>query len=149
MLSHDYRDILGGVVLIAFGLAFSAYAFANYEMGTVNRMGPGMFPVALGVVLAAFGVMQAVPALFRTGKMPEIRIWTPLFVLSGVAAFALMIRPFGLLPAVLGVTLISSLAELKIRPVSLAILAGSLCLISWLIFRVGLGLPIPMYRWPF
>lgn len=149
MLSRDYRDIAGGALLIVVGLAFSFYAFANYELGTINRMGPGMFPMALGIILAAFGAMQAIPAFFRTGTMPEIRIWTPIFVLSGVAAFALMVRPFGLLPAVIAVVVISSFAELKIRPLSLLILTGSLCLMSWLIFSVGLGLPIPMFRWPF
>lgn len=149
MLSRDYRDIAGGAVLFVFGLAFFGYAFANYDMGTINRMGPGMFPAALGVILAAFGVMQAIPAFFRQGKMPEIRVWTPIFVLTGVAAFALLVRPFGLLPAVIAVTVISSFAELKVRPISLAVLVGLLCLLSWLIFSVGLRLPMPMFRWPF
>lgn len=149
MLSRDYRDIIGGALLVLVGLGFAAYAFANYELGTINRMGPGMFPMALGVILAGFGFMQALPAFFRTGVIPEIRIWTPLFVLSGIAAFAMLVRSFGLLPAVIAVVVISSFAELKIRPVSLLILTGSLCLISWLIFSVGLGLPMPMFRWPF
>lgn len=148
MLSRDYRDIVGGALLVVVGLAFALYSFSNYELGTINRMGPGMFPMALGIILAGFGVMQAIPAFFRTGVMPEIRVWTPIFVLSGVAAFALLVRPFGLLPAVIAVVVISSFAELKIRPVSLVILTGSLCLMSWLIFSVGLGLPVPMFRWP-
>lgn len=149
MLSRDYRDIVGGFVLIVCGLAFSGYAWAHYDLGTINRMGPGMFPAALGVILAAFGVLQAVPAFFRSGPMPEIRIWTPIFVLAGVAAFALSVRTLGLLPAVIAVTVISSFAELKIRPVSLVVLVAALCLISFLVFRVALGLPIVMVRWPF
>lgn len=149
MLSRDYTDIIGGVLLIVFGLSFSWYASAHYELGTVNRMGPGMFPTALGFVLAGFGLLQMIPAFFRVGKIPEIRIWTPLFVLVGVSAFAVLIRPFGLIPAVIAVTVISSLAELKVRPLSLAILTGALCLLSWLVFRVALGLTIPMIRWPF
>ena len=148
MLSRDYRDIVGGALLVVVGLAFALYSLSNYELGTINRMGPGMFPMALGIILAGFGVMQAIPAFFRTGVVTEIRVWTPIFVLSGVAAFALMVRPFGLLPAVIAVVVISSFAELKIRPVSLVILTGSLCLMSWLIFSVGLGLPVPMFRWP-
>lgn len=148
MLSRDYRDIVGGAILIIAGLVFSGYAYVNYDLGTINRMGPGMFPTALGIILAFFGVLQTIPAFFRRGSMPEIRVWTPIFVLSGAAAFAVMIRPFGLLPAILAVVIISSMAELKIRPVSLALLSGSLCLIAWLIFRVGLGLPVPMFRWP-
>lgn len=149
MLSRDYRDIVGGILLVALGLAFSSYAAANYDLGTLRRMGPGMFPTALGIVLAGFGLVIAIPAFFRPGVIPEIRVWTPIFVLTGVAAFAMTIRPFGLIPAVLSVVVISSFAELRFKPVSLTILTTSLCLIAWLVFRVGLGLPVEMFRWPF
>lgn len=148
MLSRDYADIVGGAVLIVVGLGFSGYAYMNYDIGSVRRMGPGMFPTAMGIILALLGLMQAVPAFFRTGRMPEIRIWSPLFVLSGVAGFAAMIRPFGLLPAIVVLVLISSCAELKIRPLSLFLLTLSLCLMSWLIFSVALGVSLPMARWP-
>ncbi|OYR07961.1 tripartite tricarboxylate transporter TctB family protein [Brucella thiophenivorans] len=149
MLSRDYRDIVGGILLVALGLVFSSYAAANYDLGTLRRMGPGMFPTALGIVLAGFGLVIAIPAFFRPGVIPEIRVWTPIFVLTGVAAFAMTIRPFGLIPAVLSVVVISSFAELRFKPVSLTILTTSLCLIAWLVFRVGLGLPVAMFRWPF
>lgn len=148
MLARDYRDIVGGGLLIAGGLLFSWYAAQHYDLGTVRRMGPGMFPTGLGMILAVFGASIAIPAFFRNGVAPKVRIWTPLFVLSGVAAFALLVRPFGLIPAILGVTIISSFAELKVRPLSLAILCIVLCTIAWLTFRVGLGLAIPMFRWP-
>jgi hypothetical protein len=108
-----------------------------------------MPPVTLGVLLAAFGVIIAVPALFRRGRMPEILIWEPLCVLSAVAAFAAIIRPFGMIPAVLAVIIISSLAEARFRPLNLAALSATLCLIAWLTFGVGLALPIPMVSWPF
>jgi hypothetical protein len=149
MLSRDYRDIVGGILLAVLGLAFSSYAAANYELGTLRRMGPGMFPTSLGIVLAAFGLVIAVPAFFRSGKRPEVRIWTPIFVLAGVAAFAITIIPFGLIPAVLCVVVISSFAELRIKPFSLSILSTALCIIAWLVFRVGLGLPVAMFWWPY
>ncbi|TKT76299.1 tripartite tricarboxylate transporter TctB family protein [Aquamicrobium sp. LC103] len=149
MLSRDYKDIVGGALLVIVGLVFSWYAATHYDLGTLRRMGPGMFPAALGIVLAGFGAIMAVPAFFRRGEVPSVRIWTPLFVLTGVAGFAVLIRPFGLIPAILAVSIISSFAELKVRPISLTILSVSLCVIAWLVFRVGLGLPIAMYRWPF
>ena len=149
MLSRDYRDIVGGAVLVVTGLGLSGHAYANYDLGTINRMGPGMFPAVLGLVLAAFGVMQSVPAFFRQGTIPDIRVWSPLFVLGGIAAFAAMIRPFGLLPAIVVLVAISSCAELKFRPVGLLVLTVSLCVMSWLIVRVGLGVPLAMARWPY
>lgn len=149
MPTRDYRDILGGGVLVVIGALTLIHTLTALNVGTISRMGPGMFPAALGVILIVFGALIVVPALFRHGAMPQLRIWSPLFVLSGVAAFALTIRPFGLMPAILAVVVISSFAELKVRPVSIAALCAVLCLIAWLTFRVGLGLPIAMIRWPF
>ncbi len=149
MLSRDYKDIVGGALLFVTGATFAWYAAGHYELGTLRRMGPGMFPMGLGVILAVFGVLLAVPAFFRPGVRPEIRVWSPVFVLAGTAAFALVIRPFGLIPAICAVVIISSFAELKVRPVSLAILCAVLCAIAYGVFRVGLGLALPMFRWPF
>lgn len=149
MLSRDYRDVAGGLLLVALGLWVAWYARAYYEMGTLRRMGPGMFPAAMGLILAGFGLGIAIPALFRKGERVYPEFATAFFVTLGVAAFALLIKPFGLIPAILGVVILSSLAELKIRPLSLAVLCVSLCLIAWLTFRVALGLPLPMARWPF
>lgn len=149
MVSRDYKDILGGMLLLVAGLVFSWHAWGNYSLGTLRQMGPGMFPFALGLLLAAYGAALLVPAMFRSGEFPRFRVWSPIFVLSGVAAFALTVRPFGLLSAILAVTIVSSLAELKFRPLSLAVLSATLCLMAWLVFRVGFGTPIPMFRWPF
>ncbi|MGV6873126.1 tripartite tricarboxylate transporter TctB family protein [Pseudochelatococcus sp. B33] len=149
MLSRDYRDVAAGALLFVVGVAAAWHSVASNNLGTINRMGPGMFPMGLGYILAALGLFISISALFRQGVRPRIRVWTPIFVFSSVAAFAFLIRPFGLLPAIVALTIISSFAELKIRPLSLAALTLSLCLIAWLIFKVGLGLPIAMYRWPF
>ena len=149
MLSRDYKDIVGGALLAVFGLIVAVDAAASYDLGTLRRMGPGMFPMELGVILSVFGVALIIPALVSAGKRPHILIFSPLFVLLGVSAFALLVRPFGLIPAILAVVIISSVAELKIRPVSLTILSVTMCVLAWLVFRVGLGLAMPMFRWPF
>lgn len=149
MLARDYKDIVGGALLVIFGVAFVWHAAAHNEIGTLGRMGPGMFPMMLGGVLAAFGTTIAIQGCLRQGSLPQIRTLTPLFILGGIAAFALLIRPFGLIPAIIGATVISSMAELKFRPASLAVLSLALSVIAWLTFRVGLGLPLAMFRWPF
>ena len=149
MLSRDYRDIFAGSVLVLGGLLLTFYASYHYDIGTLRHMGPGMFPAALGVMQAVLGVAIAVPAFNRRGIRPQIRIWAPLFVLAGISSFALIIRPFGLIPAVLAVTIISSLADLSVRPLSLLALCATLCLVAWVSFSVALGLSTPVINWPF
>ena len=149
MYSKDYTDIVGGLVLICVGLVFSAYAATHYEIGTVRRMGPGMYPTILGVALAIFGAAQILPALRRRGKKPDIRFWTPLFVLGACGVFALMLQSCGLVPAVIALTIVASLAELEIRPLRMIVLSATLCLTAWLIFVAAFGLNVPIARWPF
>jgi len=149
MFSRDYRDIVGGLLLVFLGLVFAGYAYVQYDLGTLRRMGPGMFPVMLGGTLALLGVFHTIPALTRPGVMPEIRIFSPLFVLAGCAVFALTLLAFGLVPAVIAITVVSSMAELEIRPLRLVLLSAALSLIAWLIFGIGFGLNLPMFRWPF
>lgn len=145
----NYTDIVGGVLLLLTGAAVTYVSIEHYPVGSLRRMGPGMFPAILGGVLAGLGLLLALQALRRQGEQPDIRVFSPIFVLAGVASFALLITRAGLIPAILGVVVISSFADLKIRPVSLALLCLGLCLIAPLVFVVGLGLPIPLARWPF
>lgn len=145
----DYGDLVGGVALVLVGATVSCTAFTQYPLGTLQRMGPGMFPAGLGALLAGLGLVLSLQSLRRPGKRPDFRIVSPIFVLGGVASFALLIVPFGLIPAILGVTIVSSLAERRIHRASLALLCVALCLVAPLVFVVGLGLQIPLIRWPF
>lgn len=149
MYRIDYVDIVGGALLILFGAAVTYTSVTYYPMGTPSRMGPGMFPAGLGVVLVVLGLLLALQALRRPGHQPDIRIFSPLFILGGIAAFAAIIVPFGLIPAIVAILVISSLADLKIRPVSLAISCIGLSLFAPFVFVFLLGLRIPLLRWPF
>ena len=46
------KDVLGGILFVVLGIAV-AFQSVKYEVGTLHSMGPGFFPLALGLVLAA------------------------------------------------------------------------------------------------
>jgi len=147
-MQRDVGNMLSGSVLTAVGIFYCLYAYTEYPTGSIRQIGPGLFPVALGVILAGLGLLIFVTALFSTGRTPALSVATPLLVLLAVAAFALLIRPFGLIPAVIATTIISSLAELRFRLLSTALLCVALAAFSWLVFGLGLGLSVPMLRLP-
>ncbi|MFY0634959.1 MAG: tripartite tricarboxylate transporter TctB family protein [Vannielia sp.] len=149
MYRIDYVDIVGGALLVLFGVAVTYTSVTFYPMGTPSRMGPGMFPAGLGVVLVVLGLLLALQALRRPGPRPDVRIFSPLFILGGIAAFAAIIVPFGLIPAIVAILVISSLADLRIRPVSLVLSCIGLSLFAPFVFVFLLGLQIPLLRWPF
>ncbi|KIQ04184.1 hypothetical protein RU07_05985 [Agrobacterium tumefaciens] len=147
MMNMDRREFAGGLFLLALGVAFAAYAALNYSTGTVTRMGPGMIPVALGGLLAVFGAVIAIGAFFRIAEPTEIRWIVPIIVLGSVLVFGALIKPFGLIPAVAGSAIVATFAEEKFRPLFSLKLAVVLCVMAWLIFIVGLQLPIPLIDW--
>lgn len=149
MPHYNVKDLLGGAVLLAFGGFVAIYALLNYPVGTPSKMGPGMFPVAVGILTGLLGLVLLFQARSKAEPMPKFRVLVPLLISLGIVAFALLIRPFGLVPAVIALTVISSFAELEFRPVTLVALCVSLGLMAWLIFNVALSLPIPAFRWPF
>lgn len=148
MYSRDYRDIVGGVALVVIGAAVVYYGMMTLRLGTLAQMGPGMFPVGVGGLLAVFGFVIAIPALFRTGETVHIEFRTAVAILVSILAFALMVRPFGLIPAIAVQTLIASRADSKLSPVGLIVTMVGLSLTAVLIFRYGLSIPFALVAWP-
>ena len=148
MWRRDYRDIAAGGFFVAVGLAAAAHAMTHYAMGSLRNIGPGMFPTGAGVVLAALGVAMLVPALGRAGVRPTVEAGVAVAVLASVAAFALVLPAFGLVPATVALVVVSRLADRRARPLGTLALAAGLSLLAWAIFVLALGVPLDALRWP-
>ena len=146
---RDYTDLIAGGLMIVIGFAGAIYASTHYPLGTVSRMGPGMFPTAIGYLMAALGVLIALPALTRRGTvlLPE---WRPMFlVLASVIAFAMTIEVIGMVPSIFLVVGLGVLADVKLGYKGFLVLAALVSVGAWLIFKVGLGVPLYLFVWPF
>ncbi len=153
MSNRNYSDVVPGILIAAFGAAVAGYAVQTYTIGTLQRMGPGMFPMGLGVLLSVLGVALAIVGWFRSTE-PQVDLstiqWRPaVLILISVTAFALLIRSAGLFPAVIAVVGISAFSDKISRPGTVVVLCGVLCVLAWLIFSVGLGLNLKLLDWPF
>src|SRR5690606_27613378 len=147
MYARDYRDLLGGGLLFAAGLWVGLHSVSTFDVGEINRMGPGMFPAGLGVLLAAPGAAIALPAWFRGGPLPEIDWRATGFIMLGVLAFALTVAPFGMVPAIFLLTVAAVMADTKIGLVGTVLLAIALAVIAYIVFRLGLGIVLEPFRW--
>ena len=121
MLLKSQKDFFSGLLFMTVGGAF-AYGATTYQVGTAARMGPGYFPLLLGVILALMGAVIAVRS-FIAGTPDGDHIgaiaWKPLLLVLGanVAFGALMIGvpslgipQFGLVVAIFAQLCIASLA---------------------------------------
>jgi hypothetical protein len=148
VLQRDYRDMVAGATLCALGMFVALYCSANYSLGSLTRVGPGMLPTALGVLLAVMGAAIAALAVFRSGPRVSVEGRPALAVMASVAAFAASVDLAGLVPAIALLTLIASLGNSTLGAAKAILLAAVLSLVGTLIFRVGLDLPVDVIWWP-
>lgn len=142
------KDLWTGLFLLGVGLVFSIYGWREYPMGTLADMGPGMFPVMLGLLLAAIGVLILVAALMR-GQFAGLGVdWRVLFsITAGILAFILTIERFGVAVAVVSLTVLASLANHRLSFGRSIVLGGVLTIAVMLIFVYGLGIPVRLLAW--
>jgi len=151
------QDFYSGVMFTVVGIAFAVGA-TNYNIGTGARMGPGYFPLMLGVILAILGglvMLKGVLSRSETGDKIGKIAWRPLcFIIGANVLFGILLGglpsiglpSMGLIVAIYGLTIVASMADGKFRIVEVLILATILALISYLAFVKLLNLQFPV--WP-
>ncbi len=121
----NLQDFLSGLLFLAFGVGFG-WAASRHPLGSTADMGPGFFPLLMGLLLGLLGVLILFKALtfealgggrvVRWGAVPILRVlggllWLALCTgpaqwpwvgpaLAGFPTFGLVIGVAGLLLAV-------------------------------------------------
>jgi len=151
------KDFFSGLMFLVVGGAF-AWGATSYSVGTGARMGPGYFPLLLGVLLAILGgITMFYSLVIETPDGDKVGgfAWRPIgYILGANLVFGIMLGglpsiklpSMGLIAAIYALTLIASKAgtEFKLRDVLL--LATILAVGSYLAFIVLLKLQMPV--WP-
>lgn len=151
------KDFFSGLMFTAVGVAF-AWGATTYNVGNGARMGPGYFPLMLGIVLAILGVLiifKAVVANTENGDKIGKWAWKPLcYIIGANLLFGVMLGglpkiglpPMGLVAGIFGLVIVSSLAGEKFKLKEVLILSAILSLGSYLAFVKLLNLQFPV--WP-
>jgi hypothetical protein len=140
------KDFWSGVMFIAFA-AVAVLTARGYSLGTAVRMGPGYFPMLLGIVLAGLGLILVVRSLVVAGDGIGRTHLIPLAVITvSVCLFGSFVTRLGLVITLLAVVALSAFASRESRPLEVAMLALVLCVFSVGVFVYALRLPLPL--WP-
>ncbi|MEY4267683.1 MAG: hypothetical protein RIS90_2218 [Pseudomonadota bacterium] len=151
------KDFFSGLLFTAVGVAF-AWGATKYSIGTGARMGPGYFPLMLGILMAVLGGVITFKALVvetEDGDKVGGWAWKPLFfIIAANLLFGLMLGglpsikfpAFGLIAGIYALTFVASLAGEEFKPKEVAVLATILAIMSYLAFIVLLKLQFPV--WP-
>ena len=147
MRHRDTQDLVGGLALTALGLFAAYYAHEHYEIGNLRRMGPGFFPVSLGLTLAVLGVLVALPAWFRQGPVIQPAWKTLGLVTLSLVVFSLTLKTLGLIVASSLSVLLSSIPDRGIQWKNRWLLCIGVSVVTYLIFIMGLGMLLPLWPW--
>ena len=140
------KDFLSGLMFIGFGL-IALYFGQKLALGTPVRMGPGYVPRMLSLPLIGLGALVCIIAIVSGSEPVERPKWKPITLVTlGIVCFALLFERAGLIPALVVLIMIASLAgeEFKLTEVIGNIVV--LSVLCTLVFKVGLGMNIYILR---
>jgi len=151
------RDFVAGLMFLIVGAAF-AWGATKYNVGTAARMGPGYFPLMLGIVLSLLGagvLFESMVVETEDGEKIGKIAWRPLsyivganvifgILLGGLPKFG--IPAMGLIVATYGVVFVAAQAGDRFKVKEVFILSTILAALSYLAFIKLLELQFPV--WP-
>lgn len=154
MIDEKRRDYYAGGLLFLMG-ASTAYIGSTYQIGTLTRMGPGFFPVCLGVLMAFMGVLVALSARAANAAgpgdihhgvqlHPDWRGWT--CIGGSVIAFILLAQYAGLLPATFSCVFIAACGDRTSTLKGSLALATGITIFALVLFSYFLRVQIPVIR---
>ncbi|WP_029009057.1 tripartite tricarboxylate transporter TctB family protein [Azospirillum halopraeferens] len=139
-------EITAAAVVLLFGL-FMVGVGLTYPFGSIQRMGPGFFPVVLGVALCGLGAVLLVQALAASRATIPFAPRPILFMALPVLLFALLAPRIGLVPTTLLLVMVSARAERPAHLRSAVITAVAMAILGDQLFIRALGVSLPAFWW--
>jgi hypothetical protein len=146
------RDYYAGGLMTLIGVGAILEA-RHYNVGTLFHMGPGFFPIILGVVMTGLGILIAGVAAMADAESddqmsypkPEWFAW--FCILMGPILFIILGNYGGLLPATFACVFVSSLGDRTSTLKGSLILAATVTVFGVALFSYVLQVSLPMWRW--
>jgi hypothetical protein len=140
------KDFWSGVMFCGFA-AVALLAAYGYSIGSAGKMGPGYFPLLLGLLLLALGAVLIGRSIVLAGEpLPRFHLRPLLTIAVAVCLFGLMIERLGLVVALAVLTVLSAWAGPQFRWAETTALAIALTAFCIGVFVYALGLPLNL--WP-
>lgn len=141
----------GGALMFLLGSAIAARSI-EYKIGTISRMGPGLFPAAVGALLALTGIGILLPNQTGTPETVEshnrFSDWRGWVLISlSIIAFIVLGVYGGLVPATFAIVFISALADRDNTVLDALLLSIAMVVVCVIVFWWLLQVQFPLFRW--
>jgi hypothetical protein len=148
------KDFYAGLAMVLLGAGVTLNS-ATYKLGTLMHMGPGMFPLILGILLTFVGILIFITGLatpLGEGEriLPESLEWRGwACILAGPLLFILFGEFLGMAAATFACVFVSALGDKSATLKGSALLAACITIGGTLLFSYLLKVPFPVFRWGF
>jgi hypothetical protein len=145
------RDFYAGGLMMLLGAGVIVQSGA-YNLGTLMHMGPGFFPMTLGVILTLLGLLimgtAMVTPLDPTERiLPEQPEWWAWFcIIMSPILFIFCGEHGGMAPAIFTCVFIAALGDRTATFKGTFLLATGVTFFGVLLFSYVLNLPFPIFR---
>ena len=140
------KEFWSGIMFLVCAAVAIATA-RGYSLGSVGKMGPGYFPLSLGILLGTIGVVTIIKSFLVDGPpLEKLNPWPLAAIATSVVLFGLSIERLGLVISILIVTTILAVSFRGISWLGFLGLTAALIALSVTVFAYALQLPLTI--WP-
>jgi len=137
------RNLLKGIFLMAIALLFGVGAL-KYNVGRLERAGPGFFPLMVSSILFSLGLFMVVRSRFTEKAALYFNLRNLAIVLGSLAAFAFLSHWLNMIAGIIGLVFLSGFAG-KSYSIRRNLAISAVLIGIAFTFQKGLGLQLPLY----
>jgi hypothetical protein len=137
------QNVGRGLLLAAIALIFLVQA-PGYQIGSLSRPGPGLFPVIVASILLFIGMVIVARSYFMEAVPLDFHFRNLALIATALIGFAVVSEYVNMLAGIAFMTTVASLASEDFSIPRTATIAGALCLIAFAMKRF-LGVQLPLY----
>lgn len=149
-LNINRKELYSAGLMMLIGIGTTVGSL-DYDVRSLARMGPGYFPLMLGVGLMIIAALILVTPsddadmVTEDDNRPQFRGWA--CVIIGVVLFIVLGKYGGLVPATFALVMVSALGDDGNSVIASAVLGLAITAMAVGIFHFGLQMQFPLFTW--
>lgn len=161
-MNEKKKNYYSGILMLIIGIATTTGSL-EHKLGTLSRMGPGYFPLILGVALIVVAAIILITAFMQADtsilseleeelalsedKPKVLSLRAPLCVVVGAVLFIIFGQYGGLMLATFAVVFMSALGDTDNSIKTSFLAAAAITAFAVLVFHFGLRMQFPLFSW--
>lgn len=146
MIDWKSQDAVSGLMFLVVAIYVSVSTLLGLEIGSLEQMGPGFFPLALSVILGVIGVLVLLGAKPDEDRQLPVNWRAVILIGAAPIAFGLTVRTLGLVPALLISVGMATLASARIKLLSGVVIIVGVTVFCVVVFKFGIGVPYDLFN---